>query len=83
MMTMSNFRWKYFIMRTFKYYKIFLIFLVSYLKLRKDVLSLIELVKRTPFGPSISDAFYYLRFFNIKNRKIWLFSVVLKSYIKN
>ena len=29
------------------------------------------------------DAFYSPRFSDIKNRKIWLFSVVLKSYKKN
>ena len=62
---------------------IFLVSLVPYLNLRKDVLSLIELVKRTLSGPSVLDAFYHLVFSDIKNRKIWLFSVVLKSYIKN
>ena len=46
--------------------KIFLVSLVPYLKLRKDVLSLIKLVKRTLFGRSVLDAFYYPRFFRYK-----------------
>ena len=49
---------------------IFLVSLVPYLNLRKDVLSLIELVKRTLSGPSVLDAFYHLVFSDIKNRKI-------------
>ena len=46
--------------------KIFWVSLVPYLKLRKDVLSLIELVKKTLSGLSVLEAFYYPRFFRYK-----------------
>ena len=39
---------------------------IQYLKLGNDVLSLIELVKRTLSDSSVLDAFYYPRFFRYK-----------------
>ena len=67
MMTMRrNFRRKQLRMGTFKCCnKIFLDSLVPYLKLRKDISFLIELVKRTLSRPSVLDVFYVILAFQI------------------
>ena len=44
----------------------FLVSLVPYLKLRKDVFSLIELMKRGLSSPSVLDDFYYPCFVRYK-----------------
>ena len=64
--TIWNFRPKQLIMRTFKCYKNIFSFFYTLFKTKKDVLSLIELVKRTLSGPSVLDSFYYPRFFRYK-----------------